>query len=276
MKYKWLAAVAVTSTLMLTACGTDQEEAAEEKVVEEEQQAIDLSKEANVFKAYALEQMDLFVEDAKLLKQHIDEEKLEEAQKLYPLVRMYVERLQPLKTSFAAEFAMLDGKVKKGKEEDIAGLAKVEKALFADKSASAAAKEIEEVVKMAEQLASQLEAATLDGTAMLEDTDEMLANLATQLNGGEVSYAFIDVYETKANVEAVEQMVAAFMSRAETATAAKLTEETVALNKVIEFYEIGKEDYIKYDIFTKTQKEQLLTAVNNVAAAYKEMKETIK
>ena len=276
-KNKWLVAVTMTSALFLAACGTDEAEETKEPSEEVvEQEVIDLAKEAETFKAYASEQMPLFVEDLKLLKQQLDENKLEDAQKLYPLVRMHVERLQPLKSSFADEFAVLDGKMAKGKEAEIAGFAKVEQALFADQSASAAASELVAVIQAAEDLTAKLETEKLDGMQMLEDAEAMLASAEKQLNGSEVSFVAIDVYEVKANVEAVEQMVAAFMSRAETATAAKLTEQTVAFNKVVEFYEIGKEDYIKYDIFTNAQKTELVDAVKNVQTAFVAMKDSIK
>lgn len=276
-KHKWLAAVTMTSVLFLAACGTDEAEETndiKEEVVEQE--TIDLTKEAEAFKANAVEQMPLFVEDLKLLKQQLDENKLEDAQKLYPLVRMHVERLQPLKSSFEAEFKVLDGKVAKGKEADVTGFAKVEQALFAEKSAATASKELEAVVKAAENLSAKLETAQLDGMKVLDDATQMLANAEKQLNGGEASFVAIDVYEVKANVEAVEQLVPAFMARAETATAAKLTEETVAFNKVVEFYEIGKEDYIKYDIFTNAQKTELITALKNVQTTFTAMKDSIK
>lgn len=273
-KHKWLAAVTMTSALFLAACGTDKTEDTKEEVVEQE--VIDLAKEADTFKAYAVEQMPLFVEDLKLLKQQLDENKLEDAQKLYPIVRMHVERLQPLKSSFVDEFALLDGKAAKGKEADVAGFTKVEQALFADKSASAASSELDAVVKAAEDLSSKLETAKLDGMKVLEDAEQMLNDAEKQLNGGETSFIAIDVYEVKANVEAVEQLVPAFMGRADTTAAAKLTEEAVAFNKVVEFYEIGKEDYIKYDIFTNAQKTELIDAVKNVKVAFEAMKDSIK
>lgn len=273
-KQKLFVAVTMTSVLLLAACGTDKAEETKDEVVEQE--VIDLAKEAEKFKAYAVEQMPLFVEDLKLLKQQLDENKLEDAQKLYPLVRMYVERLQPLNSSFADEFKVLDGRVAKGKEADVAGFAKVEQELFANKSAANAAKELETVIEAAEDLTAKLETEKLDGMKLLTDAETMLANAEKQLNGAEASFVAIDVYEVKANVEAVEQLVSAFMTRAETTTAAKLTEEITAFNKVVEFYEVGKEDYIKYDIFTNAQKTELIQAMKNVKDAFSEMKDSIK
>lgn len=273
-KHKLFVAVTMTSALLLAACGTDKAEETKDEVVEQE--VIDLAKEAEKFKAYAVEQMPLFVEDLKLLKQQLDENKLEDAQKLYPLVRMYVERLQPLNSSFADEFKVLDGRVAKGKEADVAGFAKVEQELFANKSAANAAKELETVIEAAEDLTAKLETEKLDGMKLLTDAETMLANAEKQLNGAEASFVAIDVYEVKANVEAVEQLVSAFMTRAETTTAAKLTEEITAFNKVVEFYEVGKEDYIKYDIFTNAQKTELIQAMKNVKDAFSEMKDSIK
>ena len=71
-KNKWLVAVTMTSALFLAACGTDEAEETKEPNEEVvEQEVIDLAKEAETFKAYASEQMPLFVEDLKLLKQQL-------------------------------------------------------------------------------------------------------------------------------------------------------------------------------------------------------------
>lgn len=277
MKQKWFMAVTMTSALLLAACGSgsDQtEEPEKEEVVEEE--VIDLAKEAETFKSYAVDQTQVFVEDLELLKEQLDQNKLEDAQKLYPLVRMHVERLQPLQSSFADAFSVLDGKVEKGQEANIQGFAKVEKALFEEKSAKNAAAELDVVIEAAKDFALKLDSEKLDGVKVLDDAEMMLANAEKQLNGGEVSYVAIDLYEVKANVEAVEQLVSAFMDRADTSAAAELTEEIVAFNKVVEFYEIGKEDYIKYDIFTNSQKTELIDAVKNVNKAFVTMKNSIK
>jgi len=273
-KLKWYSAIAITSALLLGACGTDEAEEKKEEVVEEEK--IDLAKEAETYKASALEQLPLLIEDLKLLNQHIQNNELENAQKLYPLVRMQVERLQPLQSSFKDEFALLDGKVEIGKESDLAGFAKVEELLFKDKKAADAKVVIAEVVKAAEELSTKLQSDTLDGTVILEDTSDMIETADNRLNGKIATFGDAEIYELKGNIEAVEQIVAAYKNRADSEKVAEVTENIDTLNDVITFYEVGKEDYVKYNLFTNSQKEELIAALKNVASSYNDMKKTIQ
>lgn len=273
-KTKWFTAVAVTSALLLGACGTEEAKEKKEEIVEVEK--IDLAKEAANFKAFAMEQLPNLIEDLKLLDKHIQENELDSAQKLYPLVRMQVERIQPLQSSFKDEFALLDGKVEIGKESDLAGFAKVEELLFKDKKAADAKEVIAEVVKAAEELSTKLQSDTLDGTVILEDTSAMIETADNRLNGKIATFGDAEIYELKGNIEAVDQIVAAYKNRADSEEVAEITENIATLNDVIAFYEVGKEDYVKYSLFTNSQKEELIAALQNVTTSYQDMKKTIQ
>ena len=104
---------------VLTACGQKEEntETVEQPVEEQKEEVIvDVSAEAEQFKTYATEQMADFVTDTELLVSLVEEGKLEEAQKLYPLVTMYYERLQPITANFTELDSKINGELTEGKE----------------------------------------------------------------------------------------------------------------------------------------------------------------
>ena len=80
-----MAGIAV-SVLTLTACNNDEETKDQSETVEE----IDYTEAASSYKSEIMPVLTSFVEDVTLLQTYIQEGKVEEATKLYPLVHMYV------------------------------------------------------------------------------------------------------------------------------------------------------------------------------------------
>ena len=270
---KGLAAV-ILATAALAACGSEKEEkTVEEQVVEE----IDLSSEAEQFRTFAVEQMEAFITDAGMLAGYVKEGKLEEAQKLYPLVRMYYERLQPMKASYAELDAQIDAPIASGEEDKVTGFRRLEYGLFDEKTTSGYETVADELVASIQKLSEELPTMELDGQQLLDGAEEMLAQVADkQLTGAEISYAGSHVYDVKANTEAVEQIVKIFMSRADAEQAAIVTEKLTGLNDILAYYEVGKEDYVNYSYFTNKQKQELINAVSDLHEALKEMNESIE
>lgn len=270
---KGLAAI-ILATAALAACGSDEKEEVVEQV---EQEQIDLTEEAEQFRAFAIEQMEPFVADMELLVRYVKEGKLEEAQKLYPLVHMYYERLQPMKASFAELDAMIDGGLEEGKEDEATGFHKLEYGLFNEKTTTGYEAVAEELLVNINKLSMEVESVQLDGQQLVDDAVSMLDKvLTTQLTDEQAIYAFAHIYDVKANTEAVEEIVKIFMNRADSQKAANVTEKLAVLNDTIAYYEVGKEDYVNYSYFTSKQKEELIAAVSDVRNALKEMNSSLK
>lgn len=270
---KGLAAV-ILATAALAACGSEKaKETEEEQVVKEE---IDLSSEAEQFRTFAIEQMEVFITDAEMLAGYVKEGKLEEAQKLYPLVRMYYEHLQPMKASFAELDAQIDMPITAGKEEEATGFRRLEYGLFEQKQTVGYEAVVEELVANIKKLNEELPKVELDGQQLVDDTEEMLAQIIDeQLAEKEVSYAGNHLYDIKANIEALEEIVKIFMARAHTEQVEAVTEKVAALNEAIAYYEVGKEDYVNYNLFTSKQKQELIAALSAVHQALEKMNASI-
>ena len=265
----------ILATAALAACGSDEKE--EEAVEQVEQQQIDLTEEAEQFRAFTIEQMEPFVAHMEKLVGYVKEGNLEEAQKDYPLVHMYYERLQPMKASFAELNVAIEGTIEEGKEEEATGFRKLEYGLFKEKTTAGYEEVAEELLTNVQKLSMEVESIQLDGQQLVNDAVSMLDEVATtKLTDEETSYAFAHIYDVKANTEAVEELVKIFMSRADTQKAANVTEKLKVLNDTIAYYEVGKEDYVNYSYFTNKQKEELIAAVAAVRDALKEMNSSLK
>ena len=263
---------------VLTACGEKEEktETVEQPVEEQKEEVtVDVSAEAEQFKTFATEQMADFVTDTELLVSLVKEGKLEEAQKLYPLVTMYYERLQPITANFTELDSKINGELLEGKESEGTGFNRLAYGLFVEKKTAG----YEDV---AQQLAEDVKALQTEMKTIDVSKNNVLASAVTMFDQmanvrlTKESYANNEVYAVKAQTETAEQLVKIFMQRASTESAAVATEAIVTLNDVVAYYEVGKEDYVNYSFFTNKQKEELKTAVTNVQTALQQMNDSLK
>lgn len=259
---------------MLAACGKEAEETVK-PVEQQEKLGIELASEANAFKSYIEGQMDDFVKDTELLALLVKEGKLEDAQKLYPLVTMYYERMQPLASNFLELNKKINTSLGEDKEAEGTGFAKLAYGLFNEKKTAGYEEVAEQLVTNIKELQLQLPSTDVTENNVLDATVTMLNQLATERLANE-SDANNEVYIAKAQTEVAEQVVKIFMNRSTTESAAKATEQIAKLNEVIAYYEVGKQDYVNYSYFTSKQKEELTIAINNVKKALQKMNEELK
>lgn len=273
MKYTKLI-TALLAASVLVACG-DKEQQTEEQPVEEQQVVIDVKQQAESYKVFAQAQMDDFVADTERLATLVKEGKLEEAQSLYPLVTMYYERLQPLTANFTALDEKINGPLIEGKEEESTGFNRLAHGLFINKNTSGYDVVVDQLVTDVKQLQQDFENVDVSQTNVLASAVSMFEQMANE-RLTTTSMANNEVYAVKAQTEVAEELVKIFMERTSTDSAATATEKIAALNEVVAYYEVGKEDYVNYSFFTAKQKEELKTAVVAVQNALQAMNESVK
>lgn len=265
---------ALLAVSVLAACGQKEEEKVAEPV-EQQETSIDISAEAEQFKSLLAGQMDSFVIDTELLATAIKKGKLEDAQKLYPLVTMYYERLQPLTPSFPELDEKINGNLVKGEETETTGFQRIAYGLFDEKKTAGYEEIAEELVADVKKL--QANFATIDVTE-----NNVLASAVTMFKEmanprlTEPSVSGNEVYAVKAQTEAAEDLMEVFVPRVSTESADTATKEITALNEIVAYYEVGKEDYVNYNLFTAKQEQELITAVTNVQKALQQMNDSIK
>ena len=262
-RFKSVAALFVTASL-LVACSN--EEKVEQSVKESEEQEllpIDAKMEAGKFVSYAIEQNKQFILDTQLLASLASENKLEEAQKLYPIVAAYAQRMKPL---------MLQLNTKD--EAMTSALLEIEKELFEQTSVKNVVPSATALTDTLTSVQEELVKLSPDARMLLSNTNLMLSQTIESLSS--TSLANAEVYFVKAQTEAIEQLVAAFMTKGDATAAAKVVEQAAALNEVVAYYEVGKEDYVNYSFFTTTQKEELIKAVEALQNAWTAFENTVK
>lgn len=265
---------ALLAVSVLAACGQKEEEQVAEPV-EQQETTIDVSAEAEQFKSLLAGQIDSFVTDTELLASAVKEGKLEDAQKLYPLVTMYYERLQPLAPSFQELDKKINGDLVEGKETETAGFQRIAHGLFAEKKTAGYEKIADELVANVKSLQADFATIDVSQNNVLASAATMFQDMAnTRLSSP--SIAGNEVYAVKAQTEAAEDLMEVFVPRVSTESADAALKAITALNEIVAYYEVGKEDYVNYNIFTTKQEQELITAVTNVEKALQQMNDSIK
>ena len=266
MKKLLMAGIAL-SVLTLAACNNDEEAKEQlEDVVE-----IDYTSAASSYKVEMMPILTSFVEDVTLLQSYIQEGKVEEATKLYPLVHMYVERLKPLNGNFTEQFEKIDAQVVEGKELESGGLHAIEYALFVKKDVTSVTKTASQLVEDVTALASEVATTTLDGKVILSDASSMLKDAVEKtLSSDKNNFANSQVYDVQANLEAIGQVMNAYAAHAEEASEKALQQQLDKTVEAVAYYEVGKEDYVNFSYFTNKQKQDLIGVFNEMKEAFDE------
>lgn len=265
---------ALLAVSVLAACGQKEEEQKAEPV-EQQEAVIDVSAEAEQFKSLLAGEMDSFVTDTELLATAINEGNLEDAQKLYPLVTMYYERLQPLAPSFQELDEKINGDIVEGKETDTTGFQRIAYGLFGEKKTAGYEGIAEELVADVKSLQADFATIDVSETNVLASAVTMFQDMAnTRLTSP--SIAGNEVFAVKAQTDAIEDLMEVFVPRVSTESAEAASNAITKLNEIVAYYEVGKEDYVNYNLFTTKQEQELITAVTNVEAALQQMNESIK
>ncbi|WP_342575106.1 EfeM/EfeO family lipoprotein [Solibacillus sp. FSL K6-1781] len=265
---------ALLAVSVLAACGQKEEEQKAEPV-EQQEAVIDVSAEAEQFKSLLAGEMDSFVTDTELLATAINEGKLEDAQKLYPLVTMYFERLQPLAPSFQELDEKIKGDIVEGKETDKTGFQRIAYGLFGEKKTAGYEGIAEELVADVKSLQADFATIDVSETNVLASAVTMFQDMANnRLTSPGI--AGNEVYAVKAQTDAAEDLMEVFVPRVSDESAEAASNAITKLNEIVAYYEVGKEDYVNYNLFTTKQEQELITAVTNVEAALQQMNESIK
>lgn len=267
--------VALLAASVLAACGTKEETTEQQVEQHQEEVTLDVKEQAESFKQFAEAQMVDFVADTERLASLVKEGKLEEAQKLYPLVAMYYERMQPLASHFEELDKKINGAFIAGSKQDGTGFQRLAFGLFTDKKTGGYEEVATQLVADVKTLQKELPALDVSANNVLASGVLMLDKLANERLVA-ASSANDEVYTVKAQTEAAEELVKIFMPRALPESATAATEKIAALNELVAYYEVGKEDYVNYSFFTTKQKDELIIAVKEVQQALQAMNDSIE
>lgn len=267
MKRQLIGALALSTSIVLTACGT----AADIGAIPAE--VVDLTKETEAYKEFALEQMDQFVIETAKFVTAVKVGELEEAKAIYPLARMYFERAEPIAESFGDLDPRIDARLadvqEEGQgEEEWAGYHKIEYGLWVENTTEGYAEIADQLLKDAKELRARVETVEVSPDLMITGAVDLLNEVSTsKISGEEEIYSHTDLYDFKANIEGAEKIFSILRDKM-VAKDQQLVEELEskfeAINALLAMYEDGENGYISYEELTKEDTKSLSEAVNQL------------
>ncbi len=277
--------LALTATLALTACQKPAEPKAEQPVqteLKDEQSAepaktertaksaqVDLSAETAEYKQWVEEQIDNLLVDTEKFVGFLKEGKLDEAKAIYPLVRMYFERSEPIAESFGDLDPRIDNReadLEQG--EKWTGFHAIEKILWTQNTTKGTEELADQLIADIKELRAKIPTAEVTPELMIQGSVDLLNEVSTtKITGEEEIFSKTDLYDFKANIEGAEKIFEILKPKltAKNPELVKTLEERFkAVNDLLDKYKVGDKDYKPYTDLTPENTKELAEAVNKL------------
>ena len=282
---KRLGFILLSSVLLLTACANQQEKATDtsdsSKVTSlspDNQELLD--KATAYYKQYIQEQIDKLLTDTEGFVKLLKEGKLEEAKKIYPLVRMSYERSEPIAETFGEsdvkiDFRLADYLDENNTEEGWSGFHRIEKILWEENTTKGTEKYGDQLINDIKELKAKIATVDVDHKVMLTGAVDLLNEVATsKITGEEEVYSHTDLYDFRANIEGAEKIFQLFkplLAKTDTALVKELETDFQSVNSLLDKYMIDKEHYKPYTELTKEDTKELSEAVTKLGEPLSQM-----
>lgn len=274
------------SALLLTACQkteqkTDVAPAASattnaSAVTASAQSSVDLSKETAEYKAWVQTQIDSLLTDTQKFVALLEAGKLEEAKALYPKVRMYYERSEPIAESFGDLDPRIDNREADLEPNEVwTGFHAIEKILWTQNTTKGTEKLGKQLIADVKELHAKIPTAEVTGDLMVQGSVDLLNEVSTsKITGEEEIFSHTDLYDFKANIEGAEKIFAILKPKIQAKNPALVTEleqKFDAVNQLLAKHQVGQQDYKSYKELTPADTKALAEAVNKLGEPLAQM-----
>ena len=283
-KMKKIALLALVTALVITGCGKkeNKEDGKNGTTAQAEQNngAVDLSKETAEYKKFVEEQIDMLLKDTENFAQLLKNGKLEEAKKVYPLIRMAYERSEPIAESFGEsdikiDYRLVDFKEEFNTEEDWKGFHRIEKILWEQNTTKGTEKYADELVNDIKELKAKIATIEVTPDIMLTGAIDLLNEVSTQkITGEEEVFSHTDLYDFRANIEGAQKIFELFrpkLEKKDSKLVATLDSEFKAVNGLLDKYMTDDKNYKLYTDLTKEDTKALAEAVTKLGEPLSQM-----
>lgn len=244
--------------------------------------AVDLSKEAQDYKAFVVEQIDQLVVDTEKFVDYLKAGDVQNAKKIYPLARMYFERSEPVAESFGDLDPRIDARLadltEEGKNEnDWSGFHKIEKVLWEQNTTKGTEAAADQLLKDVKELRAKIPTAEVTAELMITGAVDLLNEVSTsKVTGEEEIYSKTDLYDFKANIEGAEKIYELFKPQLDKKNAElskEIAERFAEVNVLLAKHNQAKEgyDYVAYDKLSEADIKALAEAVNKLGEPLAQM-----
>ena len=271
--------------LMVVSCGKDNASKEEGKAGTMAEQTanqgkVDLSKETAEYKKYVEGQIDMLLKDTENFAKLLKEGKVDEAKKVYPLIRMAYERSEPIAESFGEsdvkiDYRLVDFKEEFKNEEGWKGFHRIEKILWEQNTTKGTEKYADELVNDIKELKAKIATIEVTPDLMVTGAIDLLNEVSTQkITGEEEVFSHTDLYDFRANIEGAQKIFELFRPKLEKKDAKLVTTldtEFKAVNALLDKYMTDDKHYKLYTELKPEDTKALAEAVTKLGEPLSQM-----
>ena len=271
--------------LMVVSCGKDNASKEEGKAGTMAEQTAnqgkdDLSKETAEYKKYVEGQIDILLKDTENFAKLLKKGKLDEAKKVYPLIRMAYERSEPIAESFGEsdvkiDYRLVDFKEEFKNEEGWKGFHRIEKILWEQNTTKGTEKYADELVNDIKELKAKIATIEVTPDLMVTGAIDLLNEVSTQkITGEEEVFSHTDLYDFRSNIEGAQKIFELFRPKLEKKDAKLVTTldtEFKAVNALLDKYMTDDKHYKLYTELKPEDTKALAEAVTKLGEPLSQM-----
>lgn len=269
---KKIVIVLMACSLILTSCG-GKDVTNDNIQVEATDNKLDLSKETEEYKKFVEEQIDILLKDSEKFAEVLKSGNLEEAKKMYPLIRMAYERSEPIAESFGEsdvniDFRLVDFKEEYNTEEGWRGFHRIEQILWEKNTTKGTEKYAIQLIDDIKELVAKIKTVEVTPDIMITGAVDLLNEVSTsKITGEEEIYSHTDLYDFRANIEGAEKIFEIFkpkLSKVDEKLVEELNIRFKEVNTLLDKYMIDDKNYKSYTQLTNEDTRLLSEAVTKL------------
>ena len=260
--------------------GKEEEKAGTTAEQSVNQEKVDLSKETAEYKKYVEGQIDMLLKDTENFAKLLKEGKLDEAKKVYPLIRMAYERSEPIAESFGEsdikiDYRLVDFKEEFKNEEGWKGFHRIEKILWEQNTTKGTQKYADDLVNDIKELKAKIATIEVTPDLMVTGAIDLLNEVSTQkITGEEEVFSHTDLYDFRANIEGAQKIFELFRPKLEKKDAKLVTTldtQFKAVNALLDKYMTDDKHYKLYTELKPEDTKALAEAVTKLGEPLSQM-----